>query len=155
MYTKGGIGAPNELATFRVHDGAVDFVERSVWRTRKYAASNPISAREILKQILANICLRISQAHVGQNRREEWIFPGILESLEKQIYKIGPIGDLSGKVWLGSLETSNFWPSIVAGLSTPSFRKSIIGAIEFAVQQGHHPPCVSAPRLLISSDQKK
>ena len=27
---QGGVGAPNELATFRVHDAVVDFVERSV-----------------------------------------------------------------------------------------------------------------------------
>ena len=30
---KRGVGAPNELATFRVPDVVVDFVERSVWRT--------------------------------------------------------------------------------------------------------------------------
>ena len=41
---QGGVGAPNELATFRVHDAVVDFVERSVWRTRNCAASNPRSA---------------------------------------------------------------------------------------------------------------
>ena len=41
---QGGVGAPNELATFRVHDAVVDFVERSVWRTRNCAASNPTSA---------------------------------------------------------------------------------------------------------------
>ena len=40
---KGGVGAPNELATFRVHDAVVDFVEFSVWR-RNCAASNPRSA---------------------------------------------------------------------------------------------------------------
>ena len=41
---QGGIGAPNELAAFRVHDAVVDFVQRSVWRTRNCAASNPKSA---------------------------------------------------------------------------------------------------------------
>ena len=41
---QGGIGAPNELATFRIHDAVVDFVEQSVWRTRNCAASNPRSA---------------------------------------------------------------------------------------------------------------
>ena len=30
---QGGVGAANELATFRVHDAVVDFVKRSVWRT--------------------------------------------------------------------------------------------------------------------------
>ena len=34
---QGGVGAPNELATFRVHDAVVYFVERSVWRTRNCA----------------------------------------------------------------------------------------------------------------------
>ena len=38
---QGRIGAPNELATFRGHDAVVDFVERSAWRTRNHAASNP------------------------------------------------------------------------------------------------------------------
>ena len=37
---QGEVGAPNELATSRVHDAVVDFVERSVWRTRNCAASN-------------------------------------------------------------------------------------------------------------------
>ena len=37
---QGGVGAPNELATFRVHDAVVDLVERSVCRTRNYATSN-------------------------------------------------------------------------------------------------------------------
>ena len=55
---QGGIGAPNELATFRVHDAVVDFVERSVWRTRNCAASNPRSAWEILRSILAEIAAR-------------------------------------------------------------------------------------------------
>ena len=41
---QGGVGAPNELATFRIHDAVVDFVERSVWRTRNCAVSNPRSA---------------------------------------------------------------------------------------------------------------
>ena len=41
---QGGGGAPNELAKFRVDDVVVDFVERSVWRTRNCAASNPRSA---------------------------------------------------------------------------------------------------------------
>ena len=41
---QGGVGAPNELATFRVHDAVVNFVEQSVWRTRNCAASDPISA---------------------------------------------------------------------------------------------------------------
>ena len=31
---QGGVGAPNELATFKVHDAVVDFVEQSVWKTR-------------------------------------------------------------------------------------------------------------------------
>ena len=31
-------------------------------------------------------------------------------------YKIGPIGDRPGKVWLGSSEISNVWPSIVTGI---------------------------------------
>ena len=35
---------PNELPTFRVYDAVVDFVERSVWRTRNCATSNPRSA---------------------------------------------------------------------------------------------------------------
>ena len=30
---QGGVGAPTELATFRVYDAVVDFVERNVWRT--------------------------------------------------------------------------------------------------------------------------
>ena len=38
---QGGVGTPNELATFRVHDAVVDFVERSVWKTRNCAAFNP------------------------------------------------------------------------------------------------------------------
>ena len=41
---QGKVGAPNELATFRDHDAVVDFVERSVWRTRNCAASNRRSA---------------------------------------------------------------------------------------------------------------
>ena len=41
---QGSVGAPNKLATFRVHDAVVDLVERSVWSTRNYAASNPRSA---------------------------------------------------------------------------------------------------------------
>ena len=41
---QGGGGDANELATFRVHDDVVYFVERSVWRTRNCAASNPRSA---------------------------------------------------------------------------------------------------------------
>ena len=41
---QGGVGAPNELDTFRVHHAVVDFVERSVWRTRNCAAFNPRSA---------------------------------------------------------------------------------------------------------------
>ena len=40
---QGGVGAPNEFATFRIHDAVVGFVERSVWRIRNYAASNPRS----------------------------------------------------------------------------------------------------------------
>ena len=40
---QGGV-APNELVPFRAHDAVVGFVERSVWRTRNYAASNPRSA---------------------------------------------------------------------------------------------------------------
>ena len=40
---QGGIGAPNELATFRVHDAVVDFVKQSVWKARNCAASNPRS----------------------------------------------------------------------------------------------------------------
>ena len=38
---QGGVGSPHELAAFRVHDAVVDFVERIVWRTRNYTASNP------------------------------------------------------------------------------------------------------------------
>ena len=41
---QGGVGASNELAAFRVQDAVVDFVERSVWRARNYAASSPRSA---------------------------------------------------------------------------------------------------------------
>ena len=41
---QGGVEAPNELATLSVHDAVVDFVERSVLRTRNCAASNPRSA---------------------------------------------------------------------------------------------------------------
>ena len=52
---QGGVGASNELATLRVHDAFVDFVERSVWRTRNYAASNPRSALDFLKQLLTKI----------------------------------------------------------------------------------------------------
>ena len=44
-------------------------------------------------------------------------FSGILESFKEQMYKNGPIGDRSGKFWLGSLGISNFWPSIVTGLT--------------------------------------
>ena len=67
---QGGHGAPNELATFRVHDADVDFVKRSVCNTRKCAASDPRSAWEFLRPI-------------GQDRREISIFPGILESFNK------------------------------------------------------------------------
>ena len=45
------------------------------------------------------------------------IFFGKLENSEKQIYEIEPIGDPPGKVWLGSLDVSHFWPSIVTGLT--------------------------------------
>ena len=37
----GWVGAPNKLATFRFHDAVVDFIEPSVWRSRKHAASSP------------------------------------------------------------------------------------------------------------------
>ena len=70
----------------------------------KCAASNP------------NLCLRISQADVGQDRREKSIFSGILENVQKQLFKIRPIGDRWGNVWLGSSGIWNFWPSIVTGL---------------------------------------
>ena len=102
----GGVGAPNELVTFRVHDAAIDFVERSVWRTRNYDASDPLSA------------LRISQADVGQDRREKSILSAILEDSKNKIYKIGPAGDRPGEVWLGSSGVSNFRRYIATGLST-------------------------------------
>ena len=35
-------------------------------------------------------------------------------------YRNGSMGDRSGKVWLGSLGISHFWPSIVTGQSTSS-----------------------------------
>ena len=103
LYTKGGGGAPNELATFRVHDAVVDFVEQSVWRTRNYAASNPTSAWETLRPMLAKIAAR--------NR----FFPEFWK-VSKRIHQMGSIGDRSGKVWLGSSWISNFWPFIVTGL---------------------------------------
>ena len=53
-----GVGAPHELATFRVHDAVVDFVERSVRRTRNCAAYNPRSASEFLRPMLAKIAAR-------------------------------------------------------------------------------------------------
>ena len=68
---QGGVGAPNELATFRVHNTVDDFVEQSVWRTRNCAASNPRSARQFLRPMLAKIAAR--------NR----LFSGILESFKK------------------------------------------------------------------------
>ena len=34
------------------------------------------------------------------------------------MYKIGPIGDHSGKVWLGSSGILNLWPSIGTGVSS-------------------------------------
>ena len=47
----------------------------------------------------------------------EIVFSGILESFKKYFYQIGSIGDRSSKVWLGSSGFSNFWPSIVTGLT--------------------------------------
>ena len=35
---QGGVGAPNEVTTFRVHDAVVDFGELSVWRNEKIMA---------------------------------------------------------------------------------------------------------------------
>ena len=81
-----GVGAPNELATFRVHDDVIEFVE-------------VCGEHEIAH--LIQICLRISQADVGQDRREKLFFR-TSGKLKKKIYQIGSIGDRSGKVWLGS-----------------------------------------------------
>ena len=58
----------------------------------------------------------MSQAGVGQDRRETSFFSGVLESFKKLFYPIGSIGDHSGKVWLGSSGNSKFWPFIVTGL---------------------------------------
>ena len=41
-------------------------------------------------------------------------------------YKLGPIGDRSGKGWLGFSGISNFWPSIVTGLRPEDFVESHI-----------------------------
>ena len=102
---QGGVGAPNELATFRVHGAVVDFVEQSVWGTRNCAASNP------------RYVLRISQADVGQDRRgKSFFFFRNSEKLKRESEENSPISDRSGKFLLGSSGISNFWPSIVTGL---------------------------------------
>ena len=75
--------------------------------TRNYAASDPRSAREFIRPMLVKIAARNH-------------FPGVLESKKKN-YEIGPIGDRSGKVWLGSSGILNFSLSIVTGLVSDCF----------------------------------
>ena len=79
-----------------------------------------------LRHVKSKICVRNSQADVGQDRREKYFFPRILESFKKELYQIGSIGDRSGKVWLGSSGTSNVWPSIVTGLNGYNFFSSML-----------------------------
>ena len=71
---QGGVGAPNELATFRVHHAVVDFIFR---RTKCVENTK-------LRCVNYKICSRISQADVGQDRREKLFFSGILERLKKK-----------------------------------------------------------------------
>ena len=99
---QGAIGAPNELATFRVHDAVVDFVERSVWSNTK------------LRRVLSKMRLRNSQVDVGQDRREKSFFSRNSGQLKKIILPNGIHRcDRSGKVWLGSSGISNFRPSSI------------------------------------------
>ena len=100
---QGGVGAPTKLATFRVYDAVVDFVERSVRRTR--IAPRPI------QDLLENFSGRCW----SRSPREIVFFPEVWK-VEKKNYQIGSIGDRPGKVWLGSSGILNFWPSIVTGL---------------------------------------
>ena len=72
-----------------------------------------------LRRVSSNICWRIFQADVGQDHREKSFFFPEFWKVKKKNYHIMSVGDHSGKVWLGSSGISNFWPSIVTGLTLP------------------------------------
>ena len=65
----------------------------------------------------------------------EIVFSGSLQSFKKKNYQIGSIGDRSGKLWLGSSGISNFWSSIVIGVTTyfvfGSFFARLCSRVEF------------------------
>ena len=71
------------------------------------------------RRIQSRVCLRNSQADVGQDRREKSFFSGILESFIF-FYKIRPIGDRPGKVWLGGnfklLAFHSHWSNVAVGI---------------------------------------
>ena len=98
---QGGVGAPKKLATFRVYNAVVAFVERSVWRTRNGAASNSRSAREFLRPMLA----KIAATNIS--------FPEFWKVSKTNL----PNRDRSGNGWLMSSGIETFWPPIVTSLT--------------------------------------
>ena len=78
-------------------------------------------APRLIQDLLVDNITRPMLAKIAARSR---FFFGILESFKNKLYQIGSIGGRSGKVALGSSAISNFWPSIVAGLSWENLKGS-------------------------------
>ena len=103
---QGGVGAPNELATFRV-------------TTLSLISSNEVCGEhEITPRLIPDLLENFSSRYWPRSPRETVFFRNSGKLKEK---KNRPIGDRSGIFWLGSSGTSKFWPSIVIGLTIVSF----------------------------------
>ena len=98
---QGGVGVPNELATFRVHDNVVI-------SSNEAGEKHEITPR-LIEDLLENFSVRC-----WPRSPREIILSGNWKVPQRKNYKIGPIDDRPGKVWLGSSGISNFGLSLSA-----------------------------------------
>ena len=100
---QGGVGAPNELAMFRVYNPVVDFIERSVWRTR----IAPRLIEDLLEKFSGRCWLRSPREIVffrNSGKFQQTILPNWVHRRPSRQSLARILG------------ISKFWPSIVTGL---------------------------------------